>query len=180
MTKEEWIDKAVAHIYSTGSCAPIALGNLNPVISKQKDNNMYNAISMDSKVSTQELELKQLSYLKKRLYDVENAQKNKNRGRFHLDTPRGPRTIKEARELLTSGQFTFHWEGDEDKVMSSHDSPFCYFSWRKPGEKEDLEGWKAFKKQLEKDVTDVEDTIMVKSPEEALEAIKALEAKVYS
>lgn len=179
MTKEEWIDKAVTHIYSTGSCAPIALGNLNPVISKQKDNNMYNAISMDSRVSTQELELKQLSYLKKRLYDVETAHKNKNRDRFHLDSPRGPRTIKEARELLMSGQFSFDWEGDEDKVIP-HASPLCYFSWRKPGEKEDFEGWTAFKEQLKKDVTDVEDTIMVKSADEALEAIKALEAKVYS
>lgn len=180
MTKEEWIDKAVTHIYSTGSCAPIALGNLNPVISKQKDNVMYNAISMDSKVLTQELELKQLAYLKNRLYSVESAQKNKNRGRFHLDTPRGPSTFKEARELLTSGQFSFSWEGDENKVLPLGVSPLCYFSWRKPDEKEDLEGWTAFKEQLKKDVTDVEDTIMVKSADEALEAIKALEAKVYS
>lgn len=94
---------------------------------------------------------------------------------FGLVDDERPTTAKELIARITEGKF----QVSEDKMERDSYSPIDYFRWRDPSVKEDKAGYDTAINTMKAAKTEVEDTIMVGTPSDALTALKAFEGKTF-
>lgn len=92
---------------------------------------------------------------------------------------KGPKTLKELRDGLKAGFVALpkneeSWD-DDTRVYSWYD----YVAWQDPNKVPDKKGFETAKNLIEKDVSEVQDTIVVFGAEKGLEKLNEFKAKTY-
>lgn len=114
-------------------------------------------------------------YLSSRLHSIQNDKIGEMNHFFGLVGDVRPQTAKELIERITTGKYIVQ----PDKMEKSAYSPVDYFCWRDPSVKEDMAGMKAARKLLDVASIEVTDAIVIKTPTEALAALKDFEGKTF-
>lgn len=142
---------------------------------KQGVNPMY----VDYVSSDKHNESAKTNYLLSRFQDTKGKVNYELRKQFGLENDERPQSAKEFADRILSGKYILPTETEETLSRAQY---YCGWSvtdsikWRDPEIKEDRAGYEAAKKQLDDAATDVHDCIMLKSNDEALKEIKALES----
>lgn len=173
-TKKRQKMRCLLDCYEAVPCSPKP-----PQTREEQNMQTLNIVTATSGADT--LERQQKSYLENRLYSARREQRDKMRAAFGLADDTAPRTPQEMVDRITAGKYVFKNEDElADCSSDFYYTPWRYIKWRDPAVKEDCAGFAEADKLLDKAVTDTMDAIMVKSPEEALTAIKELEATEFS
>lgn len=114
----------------------------------------------------------QRKYLKSRLYDAFYEKKADAKRKFGLVDDKAPANAEELIDRIKNGKFTV----TPKEQRSRWEGPFEAIRWRDPSVKEDKDGYEAAKAELEKAFKEAEDVIVIKTPSEGLDAVKAFQA----
>ncbi len=114
----------------------------------------------------------QRKYLTRRLDEVYQDNRDPLEAEFGLVDDEYPETLKDLKERIAAGKFTFR---DEKDVRPYHHWTEM-LRWRDPAKKADQEGFTAAVKALKAERQKALDIIKIDEPKAGLEAIKALEA----
>jgi len=136
-----------------------------PNQNKEKETTM-----LDSQVSPEQAARK---HLLRRLSDAKDEKKLALRQQYGLDDEKAPKSPKEFLERIKAGKFVV--PGAEDEKHPRYWDSYNAIRWRDPAVKEDQEGYDLAKVVLSKAARDVEDAIVVKTPEEGLKALQGFE-----
>lgn len=120
-------------------------------------------------------------YVARRALDVISEKKEALRMKFRIgyDYEIGllrPKTVQEAAERLTKGEFTVKGADKKDPVKYPHGGLQDVFSWRTKETFEDKEGWEKAKADFKAFYNPLLDEIRVFYAERGLEAFRKIEA----
>lgn len=120
----------------------------------------------------------QRKYLSARLMTLAKNKEPDLLRNFGLTDDKAPMTFDEAVQRIKDGKYTVveQYSGNTANGYYGLDSAI---RWRDPAKKEDKPGYDAAKKLMAAAVTDTQDAIMIKTPDEALAAVKAFEAMTF-
>lgn len=114
-------------------------------------------------------------YIEGRLMQIYHNKSGALQRDFGLVDDERPTTAKELITRITEGKFKV----SADKMEKDSYSPMDYFRWRDPSVKEDRAGFNTALVNMNEAKTEVQDTIMVGTPADALTALKAFESKTF-
>lgn len=143
----------------------------------EKENNMITAkYAVAAVAPVVSEEAKQREYLSYRLDDIYVEKRDELRTFFKLDPVDAPKTLREAIEMLKSGDYTA-----EDKTLDTKQhyisDAFARLRWTK--EKPDQAGFEAACDKLSVALTKTQDKIKILDPKEGLAALEAFEAETF-
>lgn len=126
----------------------------------------------------------QRAYLLDRLSTIGWQKRDDERKPFGLKDDEEPKTIKERKERIAAGKYTFKFYVDEDGDYDEEGENYygvgkVTLRWRDPAVKEDQKGYDAAMEKLEKDLTSYRDTIHIMDAETGLKALQEFESKTY-
>jgi hypothetical protein len=137
-----------------------------------------NIVAHAAQTNERSPEDRQKNHLLDRLRQLKNEKNETMRVNFGLTELPRPKTPAELVEYIKAGKYVFK---HEDDLSSDFDSEFYYNPWRflefrDPAVKVDREGYEKAHKALDKLYDDIKDEIIVKSPEDALAALRQFES----
>ena len=115
-------------------------------------------------------------YLEIRAADVRSAHKSTLARHFGIEDDAPPKTIKELKERLAEGKFRTH-ENYKDDTNIRYESLDHLIRWRTRDA--DKDGFRTAKESLAKTYTELQDIIVVKTPDEGLKALQEFEKKTF-
>lgn len=124
----------------------------------------------------------QRSYLRDRLHSLYYEKYNELEKQFGLVDDDSPTTAKEVVERIQAGKYMLPKDEDNknDKKKDLYSILYGHgknvIRWRDPDLKEDKEGFEAAAKTMKAEWQKAKDTIVIASPADGLEALRAFEA----
>lgn len=116
------------------------------------------------------------SHLQSRLYSVGFKHETALEKQFFIREPDGPKTVGEFKERIAKGEFSLDFGDKKDDDKVGYDENIRYvFSWRKPDQKKDRDGFNAAYEKLSEAQTKAGDVINVLPLEKGLEALREFE-----
>jgi len=144
---------------------------------QKKENTMRNDINVNLDVAGTSQRNDARDHLIQRIDSIFYAKYSDLSEKFHLNPPKGPKTVGEFKERIEKGLFTLDFGDAKDEAkLSRYNDISHYFSWRTPDTQKDQEGFNAAEKKLEEAKTKATDDIYVLDAEKGLEALREFEA----
>ena len=139
---------------------------------------MYNSQSVTITEIARDARLdEQVKYLKTRADNIFYEKDRELERAFHLRDDEAPQSIKEFKERVAAGKFSFYDMSEDDEFSDG----FYYgdIRWRDPAVKADRKGYNAAHSKLQAAKSDVMDAIMIKTPAEAFAALEAYKGQTF-
>jgi hypothetical protein len=149
---------------------------------QEKENTMQtlNIVAHAAQTNERSPEDRQKNHLLDRLRQLKNEKNETMRVNFGLSELPRPQSPAELVEYIKTGKYVFKHEEDltdTDFACSEfYYSPWRYIEFRDPAVKVDHAGYEKALKALDKLYDDTKDEIIVKSPEDALAALRQFES----
>ena len=172
-------------LWSLDECNKLrSLGTLQP---KNKEKNMYRtaeqvnaniAITAPAPVNP---EAQARDHLIRRANNASDDKQAKMRQTFGLDDDQEPETLKDFFQRIKDGKYVI--PTDETALNRRHWSTSRILEeirWRDPAVKEDEAGYQAARDKMFAALQDTKDEIIVKTPAEGLESLRAFQAKTFN
>lgn len=150
------------------------------VILQKVDILQQNMLNVQNK---KEEKMDQTSIQRKHLYerarDVQGTKWLELRKLYRIDDDEAPKTMDDLLARLKDGKFVFDNEKYKDREFYYASDIISRVRWRDPNAPADKAGFAAAEELLNKAFTALTDEIIVSDPKDALEALKAFEAKSF-
>jgi hypothetical protein len=151
-------------------CEPACIKRNNKMNHMQIDVNAMPAIPTDEK---------QREYLLDRLSQIDWQKDKEIDKAFNIVDMDPPKTAKEMSDRITSGLYVIEGlDKTPDEKFSWCENWTHFFRWRDPSKPKDKAGAQKAREALEALLKTTKDTIVIKSPDEGLTALQALDAWV--
>lgn len=125
--------------------------------------------------------LRSKDHLLIRASEAQNTKYNDLRKAFHLDADAEPETIKDFIERIRDGKFVLDLTEKEqaERTFWNVERLIEEFEWRDPAVPADEAGFEKANEALRQSLNDVSDEIIVKTPDQGLESLRAFQAKTF-
>lgn len=129
-------------------------------------------ITVNVDTTSTSMDLSQKTYLRERAYEIWHAKHGVLETKFNICDDPAPTTLKEFLQRIKDGKWTT--ENEKDLTRKSW-QPSQYIQWRDPARVADTEGFDAAKEILGNQFQAIKDTIVIKTPADALSELRSWE-----
>lgn len=129
-------------------------------------------INVNIDTTSTSMDLSQKTYLRERAYEIWHAKHAVLETKFNICDDAPPATVKDFVQRIKDGK----WTTDSEKDLTRKSwQPTNYILWRDPARVADTEGYDAAKVVLGNQFQAIKDTIVIKTPAEALSEMRTWE-----
>lgn len=164
-------------MYLNQDCFNIPAPSYNKCVAKSTQANIDLQVNMPAAKNPEDTAR---SRLLSRAQDASYEKRMELRKVFNLDDDANPTTLKDFFARIKDGKYII--TSDEKELTRERwnlDNVVEEITWRDPTRIEDEDGFEAASDLMNKALNDVSDEIIVKTPAEGLESLRAFQAKTF-